>query len=326
MTDCDHKINDWVRNPRETLGNQFGQIRSRRGTANGILLKVRVASGERDVWRCEDVRSADAPEGLFPLTSKAAIKRLQRALRDNHFDPGNIDGAFGFGSEAALIAYQRSERLDATGLLDMATAARLGLVSNRSEDNRDYWDDYHPGIVAQMLRGAPMSNIKAHLPVVANAMRDRGMQRKSMVLMALATIRAESAGFAPINEFKSRFNTSPNAEHDFDLYDHRADIGNRGPRDGADFRGRGFIQLTGRHNYDTFGRELGVNLIAIPERANDPDIAAALLAAFIKRKEQQIEQALLHRNLRQARRLVNGGSHGLDNFVEAFEIGHSLVS
>ena len=48
---------------------------------------------------------------------------------------------------------------------------------------------------------------------------------RPMVLMALATIRAESAGFRPIDEGISRYNTSPSG-HPFDLYDHRHDLGN----------------------------------------------------------------------------------------------------
>ena len=54
--------------------------------------------------------------------------------------------------------------------------------------------------------------------------------------MAIATIRAETAGFEPISEFKSRFNTSPQG-HPFDLYDSRKDLGNCGAPDGTNFKG-----------------------------------------------------------------------------------------
>ena len=66
-----------------------------------------------------------------------------------------------------------------------------------------------------------------------------------MILMALATICAETGSFLPISEGQSHFNTSPGG-HPFDLYDSRADLGNLGPPDGERFKGRGFIQLTGR--------------------------------------------------------------------------------
>jgi len=61
------------------------------------------------------------------------------------------------------------------------------------------------------------------------ALQDAGLADKDMVLMGLATIRAETAGFEPISEGKSIFNTSPGG-HPFNLYDNRKDLGNRGER------------------------------------------------------------------------------------------------
>ena len=66
--------------------------------------------------------------------------------------------------------------------------------------------------------------------------------------------------------------------------------------------------------------------MAAPERANEPDIAAAVLATFLKEKEQAIKTALAEDDLRRARRLVNGGSHGLDRFADAFRRGEALIA
>jgi len=59
--------------------------------------------------------------------------------------------------------------------------------------------------------------------------------------------------------------------------------------------------------------------------ANDQDAAAKLLASFLKDKERSIKEALLDNDLRLARKLVNGGSHGLDRFTDAFNIGDHLI-
>jgi peptidoglycan L-alanyl-D-glutamate endopeptidase CwlK len=180
-------------------------------------------------------------------------------------------------------------------------------------------------MVARIFPGAPLGNIKAYLPCVLAALKAAGLTDARMVLCALATIRAETAGFAPIDEGISRYNTSPHG-HPFDLYDDRADLGNRGEPDGEMFKGRGFVQLTGRANYERFGPLVGVpDLASKPELANEPDIAAALLAAFIKAKERIIRDALLENNLLAARRAVNGGSHGLEQFTQAYRIGQSLL-
>ena len=138
--------------------------------------------------------------------------------------------------------------------------------------------------------------------------------------------RAETAGFVPINEFLSRFNTSPGG-HPFDLYDKRSDLGNLGPPDGDSFKGRGFVQLTGRANYTKFGPIVGVpNLVDQPDQANDPVIASKILAAFIQSKATAIQTALAADDLAAARKLVNGGSHGLDDFKAAYQTGQGLLA
>jgi peptidoglycan L-alanyl-D-glutamate endopeptidase CwlK len=178
-----------------------------------------------------------------------------------------------------------------------------------------------------MFPGVPITNIKENLPFVLQALADAGLADKPMILMALATIRAETGNFTPLSEFKSKFNTAPGGPP-FGLYDNRHDLGNQGPPDGDSFKGRGYIQLTGRSNYQIHGAAIGLGnqLINNPMLANQPDIAAKLLASFIKSKEQAIRNALKAGDLKKARKLVNGGSHGLDEFTKAFNTGKSLLA
>ena len=58
-------------------------------------------------------------------------------------------------------------------------------------------------------------------------------------------------------------------------------MGNKDDGDGYKYRGRGFIQITGKNNYDAFGKIIGENLVQNPDRANDPYVAAKMAAAFI---------------------------------------------
>ena len=59
--------------------------------------------------------------------------------------------------------------------------------------------------------------------------------------------------------------------------------------------------------------------------ASDKDIAAKLLAVFLKDKERRINDALLENDLKAARRLVNGGSHGWEPFSQAYRIGNAFI-
>ncbi len=254
----------------------------------------------------------------------AQVTKLQKRLAELGFPPGEIDGVFGPATEAAVISFQRSKGLVDDGIAGPRTLAALGLVK------KAVLPSVIPGVTAarvgQMFPQTPAKNIRKHLPTVLEALKSAKLGDKPMVLMALATIRAETESFQPISEFRSRYNTSPGGKP-FDLYDHREDLGNRGPTDGADFRGRGFIQLTGRHNYEIHGKAIGLGnkLVKDPKLANDPKIAAQLLASFLGAKETRIKQELVIGNLKGARRLVNGGTHGFSRFQDAYQIGARVI-
>lgn len=246
------------------------------------------------------------------------VKALQQALKDRGFDPGEIDGDFGPATEAAVMAFQKSEGLVPDGKAGPNTLGALGL-DVLSEDQRPVAvDNFTVAVVSKLFPSTPIGNIEVNLPRVLAALQALDLGDREMILMALGTIRAETEGFVPINEFQSRFNTSPGGPP-FNLYDNRSDLGNRGRPDGPNFKGRGFVQLTGRANYTTIGPQVGVDLVSNPEKANDPDIAAAILARFLKNKERCVREALLDNDLRKARICVNGGTHGLDRFKDVFD-------
>ena len=264
----------------------------------------------------DDLR-VDNPTRPFKVTPMfdvlEYVKSVQQALLDHGFNPGVIDGIFGEGTRNAVIAFQKSERLVPDGVVGPITEHRLGLRALPVRQTIPFPLD--PSLVAVAFRRAALGNIKRYLPYIERALLQQGLNDKKMVAMALATIAAESAGFEPIDEKVSRYNTSPNGHH-FDLYDNRKDLGNAGYPDGAMYKGRGFIQLTGRSNYAHMDEALKQKgrLINHPSLANGADIAAMVLAKFLSLKEFKLRVALAENDLRRARRLINGGTHGLNRF------------
>ena len=257
-------------------------------------------------------------------SSGAEVAALQTALARHGFDPGGADGNFGPGTESAVKAFQSQAGLAADGVVGPQTAAALGLTETPSVSSM--LPDVTVEIVSRMCPGAPVANIATHLPRVLNALVAPQLADRQMVLMALGTVRAETGRFAPISEGVSQFNTAPGGP-DFGLYDSLASLGNTEAGDGARFKGRGFVQLTGRANYQKFGEAIGLGnqLIENPELANDPETAGALLAGFLKHHESQIRSALETGDLALARKLVNGGSHGLADFEDAYRTGDALL-
>lgn len=63
----------------------------------------------------------------------------------------------------------------------------------------------------------------------------------------------------------------------FKKYDGRKDLGNTEPGDGLRFKGRGFVQITGRLNYAKFSKILGVDMVDNPLLALDLENCVKIL-------------------------------------------------
>ena len=89
-------------------------------------------------------------------------------------------------------------------------------------------------------------------------------------------------------------------------------LGNAAPPsgDGFTFRGRGLIQLTGRDNYKARAKETGLPLVDHPEIASDPKTSVQVAALYWK--SRGINGPADADDVREVRRLVNGGFNGLD--------------
>ncbi|MDM0112530.1 C1 family peptidase [Variovorax sp. J22R133] len=231
--------------------------------------------------------------------------------------PGLASGAdFNADTEAAARRWQSGVGIVADGIVGPYCQVLLGLVTPKplalALDLTS---------VRRLFPATKPSNIARYLPYVCAALADADLTDRPMILGALGTIRAESEGFLPIAEFPSQFNTKPGFPP-FSSYDGK--LGNTTPGDGARFRGRGFVQLTGRFNYKTYTERIGIDLINNPDWANAPEVAAVLLARFLADHADAMRTALAAGNYAAARKVVNGGSHGLDRFKSVFDIAATV--
>ncbi|MBV8976330.1 MAG: hypothetical protein JO261_06600 [Alphaproteobacteria bacterium] len=192
----------------------------------------------------------------------------------------------------------------------------------------DQSDPFDVDFVSKLFPFTPRSNIAINLPFVLAALKERGLSDHDMTLYALAAIRVQTASFLPVPEGQSRFNTPPNGLP-FGLYEPGTHIGralgNVEAGDGARFKGRGYLQITGREAYRRYGQQIGVDLVGNPDLACDGKVAAEIVAQFVKNNEMKIRSALAANDLKSAMRLLTGGSLGLDQFSNAFTTGRKLL-
>lgn len=138
---------------------------------------------------------------------------------------------------------------------------------------------------------------------LAEAMAKYNISGKTRELYFLAQLAHESGRFRYIREIGS--------DSYFKRYDGRKDLGNIHPGDGAKYKGRGFIQLTGRANYKAIATRLGLALVDHPELAEKPAIASEIACIFwTDRKLNELADKLAFTAITKK---INGGYNGLED-------------
>jgi len=100
-------------------------------------------------------------------------------------------------------------------------------------------------------------------------------------------------------------------------------MGNVNPGDGYRYRGRGYIQLTGRDAYREVGRIAGIDLENNPDLASEPEYAVRIACAFWTWKK--LNPACDAGDFTGLTRRINGGINGLtDRFEWLEKIQHLL--
>lgn len=166
-----------------------------------------------------------------------------------------------------------------------------------------------PEIISAILGPyGPIENVRTNWPLVEAALDRRGVYSRLSAIAAIATIAVETGTFCPIKE-------RGGPTYLANLYENRKDLGNTNPGDGVKFRGRGFVQITGRWDYAHFGSEMGKDLEGNPDLALDPAVASGVLALYFH--ERQIQTYADQQNWEMVRRRVNGGLSGWPRFIDA---------
>jgi putative chitinase len=221
------------------------------------------------------------------------VQDLQQKLKNLGFDPNGVDGNFGPGTEAAVIAFQQANGLDADGKVGPNTRAALqldvtpasaggGASVGSAITGAATAPAIAPGLNLAGLAGKIPAGVLAQIPQTA---ADFGITSNLRLAHFLAQCALESTGFTATVEnldystpqrilkvFGTHFhgidpvpfvhNPQKLGNH---VYANRNGNGNEASGEGFKFRGRGYIQLTGRSNYTSFSKFVGEDCVANPD-------------------------------------------------------------
>jgi hypothetical protein len=104
-------------------------------------------------------------------------------------------------------------------------------------------------------------------------------------------------------------------------YEGRKNLGNTQPGDGARFKGRGYVQITGRRNYADWTQRLRVDLVGNPERAEDPKVAAEICVDGMRLGTFTGKKLADYSTFQGMRRVVNGTDKAalIASYAETFQ-------
>ena len=269
------------------------------------------------------------------------VKKLQELLGVD------VIGKFGPKTEAAVKGWQSANGLTADGIVGDATWAKMfqttGVVYNS------------PSITTQPVvqnSAFNLGKLKGHIPqAVIDQIPDTAARFGITTTLRLAHFLAqcghESGGFKAVQEnlnygakgllsiFKKYFKTIAQAtayerkpEKIANLvYANRMGNGNEASGEGFKFRGRGFIQLTGKENYKSFDATVPEDIIAQPELVATKYPLASAAFFFKKNNLWSIcDKGNSPEVVTLVTKRVNGGTIGLADRQKHFKEYYNLLS
>jgi len=161
----------------------------------------------------------------------------------------------------------------------------------------------------QIMPAANDAQLALYLPHLQKAMDEFGINTPLRRAAFLAEVAHNTAQLSHMVELGS------DAELE-KRYGSSKAFGNFEPGDGARYKGRGAFGMTGRSQYQAVGAQLGVDLIADPEKAAAPEVAFRTAALFWQKNglnERADQQALseIHRR-------IEGGQLGLESVSDFY--------
>jgi len=251
------------------------------------------------------------------------------------------DGVFGYGTEASVKKWQESNGLTADGIVGEGTWSKMfGTKQLITEPSTPIVND----------GPLKLENLKGHIPdVVISQIPETAKKFNITTPLRLAHFLAqcghESAGFKAIQEnlnysadglkkiFPKYFpgnlaeGYAKNPEKIASkVYGSRMGNGDETTKEGFKFRGRGYIQLTGKDNYTKFGKFIGEDTVSNPDLVATKYPLASAAFFFDSNKLWDIcDKGSDDATVTAVTKRVNGGTIGLPDRIKHFKEYFALL-
>jgi putative chitinase len=282
---------------------------------------------------------------LLKVGSKGEdVKKLQAKLGLG------ADGVFGPGTEKAVKKWQIDHDLAADGIVGDGTWSKMFASSVITEDK--VITPSAPVSVSIPNSNFKLDKLRGHIPdsVIAQIPETAakfGITTPLRLAHFLAQCGHESAGFKAVQEnlnysakglmgiFKKYFPTQTLAEQyqrnpqkiASKVYGGRMGNGVESTGEGYKFRGRGFIQLTGKQNYTNFAKFIGEDTVANPDLvATKYPLASAAFFFQSNGLWSICDKGADDRAVTLVTKRVNGGTIGLPDRIKHFKEYYKLLS
>ena len=264
------------------------------------------------------------------------VKRLQEKLGVETI------GKFGPKTEAAVKAWQKANGLKDDGIVGDATWSKLfpSSVSTASVS----------AAPTPKVEGLNLAGLKGHIPdaVIAqipDTAAKFGITNNLRLAHFLAQCGHESGGFKAVSEnlnysadglkkiFPKYFPGNLNESYARNpekiasrVYASRMGNGDETSKEGFKFRGRGYIQLTGKSNYTAFAKFIGEDTVANPDLvATKYPLASAAFFFNSNGLWAICDRGADDATVTSVTKRVNGGTIGLADRIKHFKEYYNLL-
>ena len=272
---------------------------------------------------------------MTKLGSKGdVVKQIQQKLGIT------ADGNFGPGTEKSVKEWQTKNGLTPDGVVGPSTLEKMGITSVIKED---VIIPSGGPLNLEKLRGHIPDSVIAQIPETATKFNITNNLRLAHFL---AQCGHESGGFKAVSEnlnyssdglkkifgkyFPGNLSESYAKQPEkiaSRVYGGRMGNGDESTKEGYKFRGRGFLQTTGKDNYTNFTKFIGEDCVTNPDLVSTKYPLASAAFFFESNKLWSIcDKGADVATVTAVTKRVNGGSNGLDDRIKNFNKFYNLLS